>query len=103
MIGKLKLLIGEDIDDALIEIYIDRSVASIINYLKKDGLDKALILNKYEPAVLLMVENAHTGNGERHIKSWSQGGRSVSYGDSINNSMTEDVKRLLPYPSLRVM
>jgi len=102
MIYKVKVLIGDE-PDALIQIYIDRAVISIKNYLNNDRLTNEYIIENFEEAVISIAEGLHKNKDSKNIKSMSQGKRSVTYTDDNGSVITEEISRLLPSPYVRMM
>lgn len=103
MINKIKVLIGEDIDDELAEILRNRAITIIYNYLNNERITRADIEELYPDAILVLVEHNYLTRDKKFIKSYSQGKRTVHYSDDVLTTMPGDVASLLPRPYLRFM
>ena len=101
MIDKITLLFDPSLEDSVINIYISRATVSIVNYLNNPLITEAVVVSKYEDAIILLVENTFMMRETKFISSESQGARSTSYSDKTTEIIPEEVKRLLPYPFLR--
>lgn len=99
---KIKLLIG-DVDDSLIEIYVNRAVLSIKRYMNNDRFDEEYIKSNFEDAIIAIVQDSHDSKNDRNIKSFSEGSQSVTYSDSFGSTITNNVRLLLPTPYVRLM
>ena len=85
-------------DKALLNYYQAIVFDDIKNYLNRD-FDDEFIEEKFEIAVIrLMVKKIKQGAAGRQIKSYTQGERSVTYEDSID----DDIKTILPKPYLKL-
>lgn len=103
MIEKIKVLIGDDVNDVLIDIYIDRAIMSIISYLNNSRLTKDHIREQNEEAIIAIVENLHSTRDYKNIKSMSQGKRSVTYRDESLEIITPEISKLLPVPYAKLL
>ena len=85
-------------DIVLLNYYKTMACDDIKNYLNRD-FDDEFIEAKFEIAVIrLMVKKIKQGAAGRQIKSYTQGERSVTYEDSID----DDIKTILPKPYLKL-
>ncbi len=106
LIYDIKTLPGmEEIEDAVLNIYIKRAIVSIKNYLNNDNLELEDIRELYSDAIISMVTDITNSqsNGDREVKSVTQGARSITYADNSSRvSMSSDTKSLLPLPYLKM-
>lgn len=104
MIEKIKLLVGDpDLPEDVLEIYISRAVSTILSYVNNPRFTKEYILETYEDAVILLVENIYLTKDKKFISRYSQGKRSVTYSDEVFETIPAEVKNLLPSPFIRMM
>ena len=91
-------------DRALVEFFLDVSIEQINIYLNR-GYTAEQLLEKHSSAVILLVNNKYQNrkNGaDKGIKSKTQGQRSVTYGDNINE-ITSEIRALLPTPLISLL
>ena len=91
-------------DRALVEFFLDVSIEQINIYLNR-GYTAEQLLEKHSSAVILLVNNKYQNrkNGaDKGIKSKTQGQRSVTYGDIINE-ITSEIRALLPTPLISLL
>lgn len=91
-------------DRALIEFFLDVSIEQINNYLNR-GYTAEELLEKHSSAVILLVNNKYQNNkngADKGIKSKTQGQRSITYGDNVNE-ITGEIKALLPLPLISLL
>nr|DAP87184.1 MAG TPA: Protein of unknown function (DUF3199) [Caudoviricetes sp.] len=91
-------------DRALVEFFLDVSIEQINRYLNR-GYTAEQLLEKHGSAVILLVNNKYQNrkNGaDKGIKSKTQGQRSVTYGDNVNE-ITSEIKALLPLPLIGLL
>ena len=85
----------------------DRAIAKIkgyLNVLDNPKWTKEYILNKYGIAVEMLVEKANSINSIKKagMKSFSEGGQSITFADGEAWSITNDIKELLPAPFVKM-
>lgn len=91
-------------DRALIEFFFDVSIEQINNYLNR-GYTAEQLLEKHSSAVILLVNNKYKNNkngADKGIKSKTQGQRSITYCDNVNE-ITGEIKALLPPPLIGLL
>ncbi len=94
--------------DPILNILKNRAITLIKNYLNNSSYDAVYIETNFPDAVVQLVYNAYTLKGKENVQSESQGSRSVtykgftSYAAGSAFSMTQDIKVLLPLPSIRM-
>lgn len=82
----------------------EMAINSIRNYLNKDFTDEEII-DKFELAIKRIVSNLDDilETNTSGISSITQGSQSITYDTSTEKSqISDDVKRLLPKPYIRV-
>jgi len=107
----VKTLLGIDssIKDSILTIFKNRAVTLIKNYLNNVNYNSNYIEANFADAIIELVYNAYSVKGKENIQSESQGSRSVtykgftSYADGSTFAITNDIKKLLPLPSIRMM
>ncbi|MFL0251405.1 phage head-tail connector protein [Clostridium neuense] len=85
--------------DGKINIYIRRAVTLIGNYLNLGSNNGIDIENTYQDACIAYVMEQFDRKGNEATKQYSQGSRSGTY----ENSLSDNVKNLLPVPYARMM
>jgi len=107
----VKVLLSKESDssiDAALTILKSRAVTVVKNYLNNANYDAAYIEENFADAVIQLTYNAFSVKGKENIQSESQGSRSVSYktftsfSDGSTFTITQDVKALLPKPSIKM-
>ena len=106
----LKILLNVDANaDSILFILKNRAITVIKNYLNVASYDSAYIEETFADAIIELVYNAYSIKGKENILSESQGSRSVSYkgvttfASGSTFAITNDIKTLLPRPSVRMM
>lgn len=82
----------------------DIAVEKIKGYLNVIGdrkWTKDYVLNNYGIAVQLLVDKAENFKTMNGVKSFSEGGQSITFSDEGKWTITDDIKELLPYPFVR--
>lgn len=106
------LLILLSVDESaypVLTILKNRAITVIKNYLNVSSYDIAYIEENFPDAIVELVYNAYSVKGKENILSESQGSRSVTYkgfttfADSSTYAITNDIKTLLPLPSVRML
>lgn len=104
IIELLKKLTQEQ-DETILNYLINKSCTSIKNYLKED-LPKEIIITKYEDALIQAVVEYHSDykNNLQYagVKRVSQGQRSIEFAEVEKDSLSSDVKALLPRPKNKI-
>lgn len=85
--------------DGKINIYIGRAVTLIKEHLNLKDDDNTDIATVYKDAVVCYVMEQFDRKGNEATKQYSQGSKSGTY----ENSLSENVKSLLPVPYARMM
>ena len=88
-------------DPRIIEIYIRKAIALIVNYLNRP-LTPQEVQVLYPEAIIDIVVNAYNLKDSSNIKSKTQGARSVTYADNTAFCITDSVAALLPSPYIRM-
>lgn len=83
--------------DDILNIYINKAVTAIQNYLNVD--DTVDIQNIYPDAIEEYVVECLNRRGNEGTKQFTQGGRQGTYEFGLN----DDVKALLPVPFVHMM
>lgn len=87
----------------------DKAIAYIkgyLNVLDNPTWTKEYILQNYGAAVELLIEKANKVSSLKipGVKSVTEGGQSVTFGDNTEAwNITDDIKTLLPAPFVRMM
>ena len=102
LIDKIKILIGDDIEETLVDIYIDRAVIAIINYLNNEKFTSEFIKEKYPDAIITMVENMYRGKDDKFVLKKEQGKRSIWFSEAKDSILSQEVRALLPIPYARM-
>jgi len=95
--------------DAVLNIYKNRAITLIKNYLNNAKYSSGYVEATFEDAIIELVYNAYSVKGKENIQSESQGSRSTtykgftSYADGSTFAITNDIKKLLPLPSIKMM
>ena len=106
------LLVLLDKDETVypvLDIYKNRAITVIKNYLNVESYDSEYIETTFADAIIELVYNAYIVKGKENIQSESQGSRSIvykdftSYADSSIFTITQSIKALLPLPSVKMM
>lgn len=101
------LRLNIDMNANKLDIYINRSIYIIKNYLNDENLEDTYILSKYKYAVMELSMRAYKSDtcNASGVKSMTQGQRSVSYDVGLTNPymITDDLKALLPPPKVRLL
>jgi len=98
VLDDIKTLTGST-EDAVIQIYINRGITQIRNYLNLKDSDTTDIEANYSDALIEYVVEQYRKRGLEGTKQFSQGSRSGTLTDGLSN----DVKTLLPKPYVRLM
>lgn len=85
--------------DGVINIFIRRAVTLIKEHLNLNVEDTTDIATVYQDAVVCYVMEQFDRKGNEAIKQYTQGSRSGTY----ENSLSDNVKNLLPVPYARMM
>lgn len=85
----------------------DRAIGIIKGYLNVNGnrkWTKSYVLRNYGLAVEMLIEKANKINSIKTagVKSFSEGGQSITFSDGEAWTMTDDIKALLPTPFVRM-
>lgn len=112
VLDDVKILLGIDVldlsKDTTLTIFKNRAITFVKNYLKNSIYDAIYIEANFADALVELVYNAYSLKGKENIQSESQGSRSItykgftSYADGSTFTITQDVKALLPLPSIRM-
>lgn len=98
-IKELKNWQNDNSHDGKINIYIRRAVTLIKEHLNLRADDTTDIAIVYQDAVVCYVMEQFDRKGNEATKQYSQGSRSGTY----ENSLSDNVKSLLPVPYARMM
>lgn len=103
ILDDVKTLVGIDAadlsKDPTLTIFKNRAITFVGNYLNNSIFDAVYIEANFADALVELVYNAYALKGKGNIQSESQGSRSVTYKEF---EITQDVKALLPLPSIRM-
>lgn len=94
--------------DAILTILKTRAITLVKTYLNSSSYDAASIEENFSDALVELVYNAYTVKGKENVQSETQGSRSVtykgltSYADGSTFAITQNIKVLLPMPSIRM-
>ena len=109
LLDDIKVILGKESDnsiDSLLSIYIRQGVTRVTNYMNfpdvpiTDPVTPPLdVANTYPDALVEYVLLSYRKKGTEGLKSYSQGSRSGTYDDGLQQS----VKDLLPSPFIRMM
>lgn len=111
VLDDVKVLLGKESDltiDAALTILKSRAVTVVKNYLNSANYDATSIETDFPDAIVQLVYNAYSVQGKENIAVESQGSRSVTYKTFTTFSagsaftITQDIKLLLPKPSIRM-
>ena len=97
---KALLDITDDTQDTLLQIYLDLATDAIKNYLCRDIAEEGLEKQISYLAQYFYINKDNAGNG---IQSQTQGARSITYNISKNTAIPEQIKSMLPLPSVRAV
>ena len=106
---KTLLGISDATKDGIILILKNRAITLIKNYLNNAKYSSGYVEATFSDAIIELVYNAYSVKGKENIQSESQGSRSVtykgftSYADGSTFAITNDIKKLLPLPSIKMM
>lgn len=110
VLDDIKTLLNVDITaEPVLTILKNRAITFIKNYLNSNTYDAEYIEITFAEAIIELVYNAYIVKGKENIQSESQGSRSVtykgftSYADGSTFTITQNVKALLPLPSVKMM
>ena len=84
----------------------DVAIEKIKGYLNVTGnpkWTKEYVLSNYGIAVQLLVEKAESYKVMPGVKSFSEGGQSMTFSDEGKWTITDDIKELLPAPFVKLM
>ena len=84
----------------------DIAIEKIKGYLNVTGdpkLTKEYGLSNYGIAVQVLVEKAESYKVMPGVKSFSEGGQSMTFSDEGKWTVTDDIKDLLPAPFVKLM
>ena len=84
----------------------DIAIEKIKGYLNVTGdskWTKEYVLSNYGIAVQVLVEKAESYKVMLGVKSFSEGGQSMTFSDEGKWTITDDIKELLPAPFLKLM
>lgn len=98
-VKELKNWQNDSSHDGVINIYIRRAVTLIKEYLNLQADDTTDIATAYQDAVVCYVMEQFDRKGNEATKQYSQGSKSGTY----ENSLSGNVKNLLPVPYARMM
>ena len=82
------------------------AIEKIKGYLNVTGnpkWTKEYVLSNYGIAVQLLVEKAESYKVMPGVKSFSEGGQSMTFSDEGKWTITDDIKDLLPAPFVKLM
>lgn len=94
----VKILTGST-EDSVIQIYINRGITLIRNYLNLKNNNTTDIETTYSDALICYVIEQYRKRGLEGTKQFSQGSRS----GTVTDGLSSDVKALLPKPYIRLM
>ena len=98
-VKELKNWQNDNSHDGKIDIYIRRAVKLIKEYLNLRIDDTTDIPTVYQDAVVCYVMEQFDRKGNEATKQYSQGSKSGTY----ENSLSDNVKNLLPAPYVRMI
>lgn len=102
VLEKIKALYPEE-DSKKIEVYKDIGINLIKEYLNVN-CSNGKIEVKYGNALLLFLINTIDYSKDKGVLSKKQGNKSITYSEDRKAlTLTDDIKALLPCPSVRVM
>lgn len=77
------------------------AIEIIRNYLNKDLTDSE-IMSKYSIAIVRILENLENNKDSIGVSKITQGSQSVEYVEAQDKILTDDIKKLLPLPYIRL-
>ena len=101
---KVLLNINSDKEDVKLKLYIKIAVTLIKEYLNNDNFNDSYIEENFNMAIVIIVCNAYEfkkSGSSGNIKSMTQGGRSITYGNDKGFYITDEIKQMLPTPFVK--
>lgn len=108
-----------NIEDMILEFFPNCSESKVIilknlavdtikNYLNDDELTSHIIEREYQTALFLLIHNALRYEDMKGLKVLQQGNKRIEYGKNTYDKyglldLTEEVKKLLPVPTIKLM
>ena len=89
-------------------MYTDEDIAvekikGYLNVIGNPKWTKEYVLSNYGIAVQLLVEKAKGFKAMSGVKSFSEGGQSMTFSDEGKWTITNDIKEMLPSPFVKLM
>lgn len=91
-----------DMDVKKLELYEEIAIKKIIKYLNTPGENEDNIRKNFPTAIKVAVGDEIENSKHKNIKSYKEGEQSITY-ENTKNTLSDDVKSLLPYPKVRVL
>lgn len=91
-----------DIDVNKLKFYEEIVIKKIKNYLNIPSKNDNYIISNFPTAIKLAVGNEIENSNHKNIRSYKEGEQSITYENS-NNTLSDEVKELLPFPKVRLL
>ncbi|NME64465.1 phage head-tail connector protein [Clostridium cadaveris] len=78
-------------------------IKGYLNVICNPKWTKEYVLANYGIAVQLLVEKASSYKSMSGVKSFSEGGQSMTFSDEGKWTITDDIKEMLPAPFVRCL
>lgn len=101
MLNQLVDLYSE-VDVRKLELYEEIAIKKIIKYLNIPKENNDNIRKNFPTAIKVAVGDEIENSKHKNIKSFKEGDQSISY-ENASNSLSNEVKELLPTPSIRLL
>lgn len=89
-------------DSVKLELYLEKVILKIRKYLNRPDITNEKIINNFPTAIKVAVGDEIENSKHKNIKSFKEGDQSISY-ENASNSLSNEVKELLPTPSIRLL
>lgn len=106
MLVEKLMLLNPGITEESLTLYVMIAQGVIKEYLKNFcniEVSEDDVLNEFETALLILVDNSIKAIKTNNIKSKSEGNRSISYSITDSFKVTDDIKAYLPMPRIKMM
>lgn len=91
-----------DENPLLLKFYLEKAIVKIRKYLNKPKIEDKYIIDNFKTAIITAVGEEIENSKHKNIKSFKEGDQSISY-INASNSLSNEVKELLPSPSIRLI